>query len=43
MLADMKDKSRAKGGRNLFPEHFDDRQKTFAPKGVRAVVVSTPV
>jgi len=31
------------GGASLFPAHFDDWPKTWALRGVRAVVVSAPV
>ena len=39
----MKDKYTVEGGVNLFPEHFDDPQKSLFLEGVRVAVRSLAV
>ena len=38
-LVNVKDKHILEGDANLFPEHFDDPQKTFSLRGARVVEI----
>ena len=42
-LVDVKDKYTVEGSANLFPEHFDDPQKTLSLEGVRMGARYMPV